>query len=348
MPGLPPLPRAWGQPLGGQCRRGDHRAVEQHRGAPHRGLRTETGHRRQIGATADAQQRNGIGRQAPGPVQRITNRRGLAGPARIVDAGTAADHFHGFGVGQCGHQRGRRGGVADTHVPGDQQIGAGVDFLVGDPASRLDRTDHLIRGQGVLDGDVAARPPDLVSADLVGQRLRSVDGDVDDAHAGARHIGEHVHRGATGDEVRHHPRRDLGRIGRHPGRGHAMVTGEDHHPGPLELLRRTLRLACRHPDRQLFEAPQRTCRFGQGRLARPRRRGGVRIGVRDRREVAHRQVSRRWRRVRPAGEVRAYGAAATRGWRHRTRASSRSRCCPGTSRPPSGSPCDPARSRRSP
>ena len=74
----------------------------------------------------------GSDRTAVRPVQRVAHRRGLADPARVVDTGAAADHRHRLGVGQCRNQNRRRRGVSDAHVAGDQQVGAGVDLLVGD------------------------------------------------------------------------------------------------------------------------------------------------------------------------------------------------------------------------
>ena len=76
----------------------------------------------------------------------------------------------------------------------------------------------------------------------------------------------------------------LRRIGRHPGPGDAVVTGEHHHPGALELSRRALPLARRDPYRQVLEAAQRAPRLGQGVLAGAGGGCGARVGRRDRRE----------------------------------------------------------------
>ena len=54
-----------------------------------------------------------------------------------------------------------------------------------------------------------------------------------------------------------------------PADGDAVITGEHHHPRPLELARRAHALARRHPDRQLLEPAQRAGRLGQRVLPGP-------------------------------------------------------------------------------
>ena len=141
------------------------------------------------------------------------------------------------------------------------------------PASIASRVSSL--GKRVLDRDVAAAAPHLVGADLLRQRL-SVDREVDDPHRRARDLGQRVDRRAARVDVGHHLGGDLGREGRYPRPGHAVVTGEHHDPRALELRWWTMPLARRHPDRQIFEPAQGAAGLGQGVLAGAGcRRGGA-------------------------------------------------------------------------
>ncbi len=114
VPGLPPLPRAGRQPLGDQRGGGHRHAVEQQRGAPHRGLRAEARHRGQIGAAAAAQQPDRVGQHQPRPEQGVAHRGRLAGPARVVDPGPEADHGDRLGVRHRRDQNRCRRGVSDA------------------------------------------------------------------------------------------------------------------------------------------------------------------------------------------------------------------------------------------
>ncbi len=67
---------------------------------------------------------------------RVAHGRALAHPRVVVDARAAADDLADLRVGeQCDEGR-RRRRVADAHVTRDQDIGARVDFLVGDRHAR--------------------------------------------------------------------------------------------------------------------------------------------------------------------------------------------------------------------
>ena len=91
-------------------------------------------------------------------------------------------------------------------------------------------------------------------------------------------LGQRVDRRAAGVDVGDHLGGHLRRVGGYAGVRDAVVTGEHHHPRALELPRRTLALARRHPHRQVLEAAQRAERLGQGVLAGAGGRGGVRVG----------------------------------------------------------------------
>ena len=68
-------------------------------------------------------------------------------------------------------------------------------------------------------------------------------------------------------EIRHHLRRDLGRIGGDALRGDAMIAGEDQDLDPVEA-RRVAALPGGEPGDGLLQAPQAAGRLGQPRFAR--------------------------------------------------------------------------------
>ncbi len=161
----------------------------------------------------------------------------------VVDAGTPANDGNRFGVGQGRDQSGCGGGVSDSHITRDQQVGAGIDFLVGNPEAGLDRGGHLLGAQRVFGGDVAAAAPHLVGADRRRKRLGGIHGDVDNPHARPRRLGEHVDSRAARVEVGDHLCRYLRRVRRNARGGDAVVAGEHHHAGALKLPRRAQPLA---------------------------------------------------------------------------------------------------------
>ena len=78
--------------------------------------------------------------------------------------------------------------------------------------------------------------------------------------------GELIDRGAAGGEIRHHLRRDFGRIGRNALRGHAVIAGEDQNLDAVQPRRRVA-LPMRQPGDQIFEPAEAARRLGQGRFA---------------------------------------------------------------------------------
>lgn len=204
MTGLPPCPRARCQVLGHQGRGRRHQSVQQNRRAPHRSLGQEPGHRGQVGTAAHPQEAQRIAGHGAGSVERVAYRTGLAHPAEVVDTGAAAHHDDRFGTGQCCHQSCCSRGISDAHIAGDEQVGAGVDLLIGDLAACFHRCRRLLGAQCIFHRDVAGAAAHLVGADRRRQRLIAVDGDVGDPHSGSGHLGQHVDRGPTGVEVRHH------------------------------------------------------------------------------------------------------------------------------------------------
>ena len=101
-----------------------------------------------------------------GAEQRVTHRGSLTGPSSVVDPAPVANRGNRLDPGQRCYQNRCRSGISDSHVARNQQIGAPVDFLVGDLAAGVDRVTGLLLGERVLGGDVAAASSNLVGADL--------------------------------------------------------------------------------------------------------------------------------------------------------------------------------------
>ncbi|CKQ99083.1 Uncharacterised protein [Mycobacterium tuberculosis] len=268
---------------GGGCHR---HPVKQQRGASDRGLRAEASYRGQVSAAGAAQQPDRVGQHWAHPKQGVAHRGRLTRPTGVVDTGPEPDHRDRLGIGQRRHKNRGRGSVSDSHIAGYEQVGAGINLFVGDLLAGCDRGGGLVVGQRVLGGDIAAAAAHLVRADALRQRVR-VHGQVRDPHGRARDIGQRVDRRPASVDVGDHLGGDFRRVRRHPGPGHTMVTGEHHHPGALELPRRTALLARRDPDRQVLETAQRSPRLGQAVLSGAGGCFGSRIGRRHRREADH-------------------------------------------------------------
>jgi hypothetical protein len=85
--------------------------------------------------------------------------------------------------------------------------------------------------------------------------------------------------GASGGEVPHHLRRDLGRVGRDALRGHAVIAGEDENPDLVEAGR-VASLPKPEPFDHLLEAAKAARRLSQHAFAAGDRRrlGGMTAG----------------------------------------------------------------------
>src|SRR5205085_890169 len=101
-----------------------------------------------------------------------------------------------------------------------------------------------------------------------------------DPQVGVDGFAQLVHRGAAGDEVLHHLRRDRRRIGRDAARRDTVVAGEDDGARVSEG-RRMASLPDRQPGGQFLEPAQRARRFCQLLLAQSRGGPGLEIGSRQ-------------------------------------------------------------------
>lgn len=174
---------------------------------------TETGYRGKIGAAAGSQECDRVITAVPGPVQRVANRCRLARPCGVVDTGAAAHRSHRFGADQRGDQGRCGGGVPDAHIADDQEVGAGVHLVIGDPAAGFDSGDRFIEKQSVLGGDVAAGASHLVRRGGVAGRLVTVHRHIHHPHRRPGSLGEGVDRRTAGFNIGHHLGGDFWWIG---------------------------------------------------------------------------------------------------------------------------------------
>ena len=195
------------------------------------------------------------------PRHRRGDRFALGGERRADDAGAGSGPRRRLAAEQTHAQRGRDGRVADPHLADRQRV---------DP--RLDRHHAVGNGAGAF---LFAHRRRL---DDVGGRRFEVH--LVDPQVGIDHPAQLVHRGAAGDEVLHHLRRDRGRIGRDAARRDAVIGGENDGAGMVEA-RRVPTLPGREPGRQLFEPAERAGRLGQLAFAGRRGGAGIEIGSRQ-------------------------------------------------------------------
>ena len=277
VPGLPPGACARCHPFGHQGRGRHDESIQQHRCAPNRRLGAESGNRCHVGTTAGRQQCDRIRSPIAGPVQRITHGRGLTRPGGVVDTGAPAHGGYRFGTCQCGDQSGSGGGIADTHIAGDQKIRSGIDLLVGDPPASFDGCCRLVWVQCVFNGDVPTGATHLVRCDCVIGCGIAIHRDVHHPHRGPADRGEHIDRRTTGLDVGHHLGSDLRWVRRHTLGGDTVVAGEHNDAGTVELLWGTIALARSNPDGKIFQPAQRAVWLGQQVLAATCRRASPSI-----------------------------------------------------------------------
>ena len=279
---LPPLPGARREPLGHQRRRRHHHAVEQHRGAAHRGLRAEPRHRGQIGAAADPQQRNGIALTRRGPGRARRGSRRSCGPSprrRCRCPGRPRRPARSRSVRRseplrpwcfrCPCRR-RSAGPRRSRPPRRRSGGPPRSRPATSSAVSASSTAMLPLPRRTLcapiDGDSGSSASTAMSA----TRTRR-----------AGRLGQHVDRRAAGVEVGDHLRGHLRRIRRHTRRGRRRGRRRTPPPAPARTAvagRRpgtTPPTPTGPPAGPARRAAWSACPDG------PRRAGGVGVGRRD-------------------------------------------------------------------
>ena len=173
-------------------------------------------------------------------------------------------------------QRGRRGGVADTHLAADEQLGAGVSGARhGIPAGRECRVE-LRGGHGRRDREIGRHRRDA-GVDQLRQRA-GVGGraQIDDFKMRTELARQHADRRAAADEIAQHLRRDRLRKGRYALRDHAVIAGKYTHLHALQR-RPVMALQARELHGERFEAAERARRLGEPPLPSGGAGGGSRV-----------------------------------------------------------------------
>ncbi len=184
----------------------------------------------------------------------------LEGDARLINAGAASNPVLRRAAEESVAKRRSAGGVGDSHLAQGHDV-----------ESVLDR--HHAVGHG-------ARAVLLAHRRALREVLRRlVERHLVDAQVGVGEAGKLVHRRPAGDEVLHHLRRHLRRIGGDAARGDAVVAGEDRDAralhggfGPP--------LPGGQPDRDLLQPAERTGGLGELGLPLLGQRGRLQVGTR--------------------------------------------------------------------
>ena len=128
-----------------------------------------------------------------------------------------AGHLGRFPPGEGADQRGRRGGVGDAHVAGEQAPVTGRDQVAGYLHAHHDRFLGLLAGERRPGGEISGTVRDLARQQPGDRAQVGADAHVDHHDLGAGLGGERVDHRAAGQEVGHHLRGHLLRP-----RGHAL------------------------------------------------------------------------------------------------------------------------------
>ena len=124
----------------------------------------EPGERGEVGAAGDPQQGERVAGVRPGPAQGVADRGGLAHPAGVVDPAARARSTATGSAPVSAATSTEAGVVAPTpSAAGHQQVGAGVDLLVGQRPADGERALGLVLGERVLPVDPAAAGADPVA-----------------------------------------------------------------------------------------------------------------------------------------------------------------------------------------
>ncbi|EKD37792.1 MAG: hypothetical protein ACD_75C00993G0003 [uncultured bacterium] len=143
----------------------------------------------------------------------------------IVEACASAGQLFDTFAGADGCNGGRRGGVADAHVAGTEEIETAGKFI-GDFDTGLDRFFGHGLAHGRADGDIAGPEANLFVNDLFRLcELPEIGGNphVDDKNLGSGLAGQRVDPGPAAHEVVDHLRGNFLRVFTDIFRHHAMV-----------------------------------------------------------------------------------------------------------------------------
>ena len=248
------------------CRDGP---VEDDGGASLRCAQEDAHHCREVGSADGGEEVDRRAFELLATAHRIAHRGALAHPRCIVDARTASDDRDDVGGCEQADDGGGSSGVADPHVPDDEEIGARIDLSIDEGYADVECALSLLAGHRVLAVDGAAGAADPLRSNLrvdVVEVVRfRVDGDVDDADADADLACERIGGGSLGEECAHHLCGDFGRVRRRASRTRdAVVSGEDEQDRALRRRGRAGPAHGRPPRAEVLEPTEGALRLRQG------------------------------------------------------------------------------------
>jgi hypothetical protein len=176
---------------------------------------------------------------------------------RTLDAGAGPGPVRRIAALQGKADRRRRRGVGDPHLAQRQQLDAVLD-------------SHHTVGNGARAVVLAHR---RASGEVFG---RLIERHLVDPQIGIGHGRQLVDRTAAGDEVLHHLRRHIGRIGRDSARRDAMIAGKNADPRAVGA-RRVTALPQAHPAGDFLQPAERSGGLGQLALAGVGGRTGLEV-----------------------------------------------------------------------
>jgi hypothetical protein len=265
-----------------QQRRRDDESVDHHQPPLVRRLQQRAGQRRDLEAAEGGQR---LQRSARVRVARRDARQqhALARQPGVVEPGAAADAVVERRAGEARRQQ--RGGraVADAHLAQHQRVAGQRAHAVAPELERLHalRRTHrrALRGVGGAGADRSheARHGGRGGIRRAG-RHRATHAGVDHRQPQPVLPRQHADRGAAGDEVGHHLRRHLGRVGRHAARRQPVVGGEHQR---LRRLKARIDAALQQPElqHQRLDAAERAERLRETVDALPQPRLERRVGA---------------------------------------------------------------------
>ena len=185
----------------------------------------------------------------------------LTGERRVVHAGAAARDALGAGARDRRGDRARRGGVADPHLAGREEIGARVERLLREPRAGLERLQRLCARHRRAPREIGGAGCDRAGVEPGRARDRVRHAEVRDDHARLGLTREDVHRGAATQEGFDHLHGHDLRVRAHALGDDAVVGGEGEDVGPLDARRPAGERGEARGD--LLEPPQASGRLRQ-------------------------------------------------------------------------------------
>ncbi len=250
---------------GGQGGCAGDEAIHQGRHALCRAFQIEAGHGGDFQPAQFGQYLCAAQRLSLQALQRLCHHAALVGQSGVVDAGATTDHQLNLKIGQAADQGRRRGGIANAHVTGDQQIGPLFDGAARGGAADFQRGSTLFCSHGGFHCQVGGAGGYLGVHD--GQfRQLTQHAHIHHFQPGGNGTGQYADGGTAGGEVLHHFAGHDGWVGRYAFGSHAVVAGK-HGNGRRQRGRNGLPLPGGKAAGHRLQHAQAAGRLGQRVLA---------------------------------------------------------------------------------